>query len=251
MFKLNESSFLAYQHFQARVNHEANLYGTLDGSIIVTESELNKMTESERSGLLPFHINYFSFCTLFSKLDGRKNLTIVETGTSANAVDSTTLWDTYIQKYGGKLTTIDINPIPKLLNQHRWCINTESIVSDSVDYLCKWDPNNKIDVVYLDSWDVDWFHPKDCQIHGLKEFKSIIPCLSSQAWILIDDTPVSPEWLPFHNETYQHLYQQSLQNIKMPGKGAYVLQIIQNDLRFRVVLHQYQLLIEYNINGFN
>ena len=251
----NESSLLAYEHFQARVNREGHLFGSLDGSIIVFSGELDKVPYEIRSTLLPFHINYFTFTTLLDKLDGRKDLTIVETGTSANAVDSTTLWDSWIRKFGGNLTTIDIDPSRKLIGQSRWCSRTEAVVSDSAGYLRNWKihhPNQTIDVVYLDSWDVDWHNPTACQEHGLAEFKAIIPCLSNHAWILIDDTPKDPSWLPERGAIYHYVFT----NVHtfgdpIPGKGALVLKMIEGDLRFRVVLHQYQLLIEYKAFGFS
>ena len=252
---LNESTFLAYEHFQSRVNREGHLFGTLEGNVIVFSGELDKVPYETRSMLHPLHINYFTFSTLLDKLNGRKDLTIVETGTSANAVDSTTLWDSWIRKFGGKLTTIDIDPSRKLIGQSRWSSQTQAVVSDSANYLKNWKihhPNQTIDVVYLDSWDVDWHNPTPCQKHGLAEFEAIIPCLSNHAWILIDDTPKDPSWLPDRGAIYQYVSN----NVHtfgdpIPGKGALVLKMIEGDLRFRVVLHQYQLLIEYSAFGFS
>ena len=252
---LNDSSLLAYEHFQARVNREGHLFGSLDGSVIVFASEVEKLPYETRSMLMPFHINYFSFSTLLEQLEGKQNLTIVETGTSANAVDSTTLWDAWIRKFGGRLTTIDIDPTRKMIGQHRWSSHTEAVVSDSVDYLNKWSinhPGQSIDIVYLDSWDVDWHHPSPCQVHGLREFQAIIPHLANHAWILIDDTPKNPDWLPDRGDLYQYISEQVYRyNNPIPGKGALVLNFIEGDHRFRVVLHQYQLLIEYNSSGFS
>jgi hypothetical protein len=252
---LNESSLIAYNHFQDRVNREGHLFGSLDGSIIVFSNELDKVPYETRSMLLPFHINYFTFSTLLDQLDGRRDLTIVETGTSANLVDSTTLWDSWIRKFGGKLTTIDIDPSRKLIGQSKWCSQTESIVSDSANYLNNWNihhPRQTIDVVYLDSWDVDWYNPTACQEHGLKEFQAIIPFLSNQAWILIDDTPKDPSWLPERGLIYQYI-STNVYTFRdpIPGKGALVLKMIERDHRFRIVLHQYQLLLEYNASGFS
>ena len=249
----NDSLFLVYDHFEKRVNREGHLHATLDGSTIFLAGDPKIASFAMPSQLYPFHINYFTFGKLFEILDGKRHLQIVETGTSANAVDSTSLFDTYARTYDSRLVTIDIDPSRAIGASVRWSKETTAVTSDSVAYLRSWaeqvGPNKKMDVVYLDSWDIDWLNPEPSQSHGLAEFNSILPHLADEAYILIDDTPASPEWLPFRNATYEQVKQQVELGGQMPGKGAYVHMIIKQDPRFQVIAHQYQLLLKYTASS--
>ena len=55
------------------------------------------------------HINYEMFKFLFSNFDN-KPLNILETGSSAYGIKSSYLFLNYVKKFGGKFTTVDLNP---------------------------------------------------------------------------------------------------------------------------------------------
>lgn len=250
LLSFNKSQSLAHQHFDERVNREANLLATVDGSKILFTADVHNYFYDPL--LYPYHINYFTFNKLFELLNNKKNLVIVETGTSANATDSTSLFDSYAKYNNGEFITIDIEPSRSINSSLKWSKHTTPIVSDSVKYLKDWKlhhGNKKIDVVYLDSWDIDWLNPQASQNHGLDEFNCIIPHLADEAYILIDDTPESPKWLPFRNEEYNKISQSVSDENLMPGKGAYIPFIIKDDPRFSVILHQYQILYKYTASN--
>lgn len=242
----NETQQLALDHFNARVNHEGHIYALEDGSQIFFSRV--DVPEELQARVRPYHINNFTFGKLFELLCGKKSLNIVETGTSANAVDSSSLFDAFIRKYGGKFVTIDIDPTRAFGASERWCENTNAVTSDSAAYLKDWanrHPNQPIDVVYLDSWDIEWTAPEPSQQHGINEFNAILPHLADEAYILIDDTPATPEWLPFRGEVYEQVKRLVNQGGMMPGKGAYIKYVIQSDSRFQIIDHQYQLLLKF------
>ena len=88
------------------------------------------------------HINYEMFKFLFSNFDN-KPLNILETGSSAYGIKSSYLFLNYVKKFGGKFTTVDLNPdirneFLSFLNE-----NIEFVVSDSVEYLSSM---NKADI---------------------------------------------------------------------------------------------------------
>jgi hypothetical protein len=57
----------------------------------------------------PDHLNRQIFYLALSALAGAP-ARIIETGTSAWGTDSTRLWDSYIRKFGGSFTSVDIRP---------------------------------------------------------------------------------------------------------------------------------------------
>lgn len=174
-------------------------------------------------------------------LDGRP-ARIIETGSSAWGVNSSMLFDSYVNSFGGEFHSVDIrlNPMINLVgsctqNSHFYC-------DDSVNFL-KRIQKKDASLVYLDSWDVDWLDPMPSAIHGLNEFMVIYPYLSAGTLLLIDDTPrdinamskVHPDNIASFQE-FQNLYGFA------PGKGALVLNYLKHFSIGKLINHDYQLL---------
>ena len=88
---------------------------------------------------------------------------------------------------------------------------------------------------------MDFLIPKPSAIHHLKEYNCIKDNLHKNSIILIDDTPISPEWLDNgkNNKIYKKLKDKF--NPLMSGKGS----LVNNELEkqsFKKILHQYQFL---------
>jgi hypothetical protein len=159
---------------------------------------------------------------------GDRDATIVETGCMRLANDwgagqSTLVFCDYLNRYGGNLTSVDIN-----MNNVKFCEKaTEQyahlrtmVCEDSVKYLENHPKDNKIDLLYLDSWDYPYFELLDIygdrhkpasaleklalmtddqiaekhanlilpsQNHCVKELDAGLPLLSEKAVLLIDD----------------------------------------------------------------
>ena len=198
-------------------------------------------------GNTPDHICYRTFKRLFQELeaDGFPPLHIIETGTAAYGTASTYLFDAYVQKYGGHLWTVDINPSCSHAVKENVSPNTTVITDDSVAFLHKWvkdHPDERIDLVYLDSYDLDFANPDPAGIHGLNEFNAILPALKTGSLLLIDDTPLLTDYFL---EEYPRMYI-SMRNTYdktglCPGKGMYVMKHVEATL----LDHWYQVLYRF------
>ncbi len=171
---------------------------------------------------------------------------IVETGSSAWGTNSTLLFDAYCSSFGGHCHTVDIRLDP--LIQLRRMVTTSSSLycNDSVSFLNTLVvPNNKIDLLYLDSWDVDWADPIPSAIHGLNEYLAAIRNLRPGALVLIDDTPIdlaTIERVQPHAATSFVDFQDRFGFA--PGKGALVKRLVESTGRGTILAHEYQLLIQ-------
>jgi hypothetical protein len=184
------------------------------------------------------HVNRRAFEFTIEAL-GNNPSTIIETGTAAWGTNSTRLWDAYVRKNGGSLISVDIRPEASARLAKQLSKLTKCEISDSVVFL---ESNQHVhaDLYFLDSWDVDWANPHASAMHGLAEFEAISRDLRSGNLVLIDDTPVSTEYIPYRNHPEAKSYFESHQ--VWPGKGALVLKQIQESDEYQVLFHEYALL---------
>jgi hypothetical protein len=191
----------------------------------------------------PMHLNYLTFKELFKNMNSRNNLIILESGIASAGTQSTYLFNEYIKKYGGKFWSVDINI--NLVETHRgnMCPGTTLVYDDSVNFFKNWvKSNDYVDVVYLDSYDLDFYDPIPSATHGLNEYLSLLPVLKNKSLLLIDDTPSYPYWLDCRNQLYYDMIEYYKKNDYLPGKGQYVLNKSKNaDL----LLHNYQVLYQF------
>ena len=198
-------------------------------------------------GNTPDHLCYRTFKRLFQELEakGFPPLKIIETGTAAHGTASTYLLDAYVKKYGGHLWTVDINPACSQAVKPNVSENTTVITGDSVTFLHQWvkeHPDEQIDLVYLDSYDLDFSDPTPAGIHGLKEFNAILPALKRESLLLIDDTPIlADEFLEEQPRMYISMRNTYDKCGISPGKGMYIMKHIEATL----LDHWYQLLYRF------
>ena len=194
----------------------------------------------------PMHLNYLTFKELFKHMNNRCNLTILESGIASAGTSSTYLFNEYVKKYGGRFWSVDINKNLVEDNQSNMCNGTNLICDDSVVFFKSWvkdNPNKQADVVYLDSYDLDWNNPEPAAIHGLNEYLSILPALQLNSLLLIDDTPLNPYWLDTRGKLYNEMKEFYINKKYLPGKGQYVLNVNKNA---DILLHNYQVLYKFN-----
>ena len=194
------------------------------------------------------HINYEMFKFLFSNFDN-KPLNILETGSSAYGIKSSYLFLNYVKKFGGKFTTVDVNPdirneFLSFLNE-----NIEFVVSDSVEYLSSMNKADikELDVVYLDSYDVDLNNPEPSENHGYNEFRSIEKYLKSGCLIAIDDTPKDYSMFSNLTESSTKIYKERRKqfgNNYTPGKGAKIILNLEIFDDFKIIYHEYSLVLQ-------
>ena len=169
--------------------------------------------------------------------------TVVETGCSAHGTKSTSIWDKFVNAFGGKVTSVDLSKsYVNLANQQTSC-KTHVEHSDSLIFLAKL--KDKIDFLYLDSYDVDFLNPYVSALHHLKEFNCVKNLLKDDAVILIDDTPKSPEWLDGGSKNGLYREVKDVFNENMSGKGSLVNHFL-SQIGANKILHQYQTLWQLN-----
>jgi hypothetical protein len=172
---------------------------------------------------------------------------IVETGTSAYGTDSSRLFDSYITRFGGRFYSVDINPLASRRLTFQHSRNSHFVVSDSLIFLENFQleiTDSKIDLVYLDSWDVDWSNPNESAIHGYNEYLRIKDRLKSGSVLVIDDTPRTIDWIP---PEFFEVAQEFLKvNGVLPGKGALILKELQGSPLVKKIWHEYNLVFQLN-----
>jgi hypothetical protein len=158
-----------------------------------------------------------TFRMVFEYLDNlsNNNILIVETGTTRgdNKIEwegmSTVLFDTYLNTVkDGKILSIDISEencnIAKQLTSQKTtviCDDSVNFLGNDIENFCKIED---IDLLYLDSFDMDWDNPHPSSFHHMKEIACVFAKLKKDCLIVIDD------------------------NNNGQGKGAYVSQFLRN-----------------------
>lgn len=119
---------------------------------------------------------------------------IVETGSTCREDDygagnSTYIFGDFVERYGGKVVTIDNNP--EVIAS---CKEVTAMFSDQIEYICKdslevlKDIQVPIDLLYLDSLDVpDGEDAHECQEQNLQELKLAEHALHRGSVVLLDD----------------------------------------------------------------
>lgn len=122
---------------------------------------------------------------------------IVETGTSRHSDNrlyedggSTFMYDDFVTNHNGILVSIDIDPNKKTLCKDKVSYHTHLITEDSVKALSQIELMSiipHIDLLYLDSFDIDWNNSHPSANHHLKELVSATPKLISGSLVVVDD----------------------------------------------------------------
>lgn len=136
-----------------------------------------------------------TFRKMFEHLLSQKeyNFTIVETGTVRMQSNfngdgcSTVIFDNFVQVYGGTVYTVDINPDACALARKLTSNNTIVSINDSVSFLARFQEPEKIDLLYLDSFDFDSNNPHPSAFHHIKELTTVWAKLKVGCLIVVDD----------------------------------------------------------------
>lgn len=190
----------------------------------------------------PDHQNRQGLFLALSALSG-KPAVIVETGTSASGTDSSRLFDAYVRSFGGAFYSVDIDAYPSHRLRFAKSSRTNFHVMDSVEYLknfFKISGEKFMDLVYLDSWDVDWSNPTASAEHGKRELIAIRPYLRSGTIVVVDDTPATMNWIPSSDQSVAAKFK--LEYGVLPGKGAFHDNALKG-IDFTIIHHGYNLVM--------
>jgi hypothetical protein len=219
-------------------------FNTLSGNLTYDENTDTYEMFSNKLGIKKHHLNYLTFKKLFKEMEGIKNPCILESGIASAGTNSTYLFNEYVKKYGGFFWSVDINQNLVDLHKGNMCPATQLISSDSVTFFKNWCNSHDVaNVIYLDSYDVDWYNPLPSGNHGLSEYKSLMPVIKKDTLLLIDDTPINPYWLDTRNKLYSDMCDYYINNNNtLPGKGMFILNEITNADK---LIHNYQVLYKF------
>lgn len=214
-------------------------YRRWNGFIPETPDDLVSM--HFRTWSVPAHINEWGLRLAIRELGGRPAF-IVETGTSAWGTDSTRLWDGYVRRWGGGFWTVDLARERSERLKGQVGDSTRMVIDDSVEFIERWvtdSPGRRLDLAYLDSWDVNWATPDAAALHGLREWRAIQPAVHPGTVVVIDDTPSSIDHIPvqFHKEAQRWVAEKGA----LPGKGSLVLTQSDFTENWQVLHHDYNL----------
>jgi hypothetical protein len=138
-----------------------------------------------------------TFAFALEHISSRGPVNIVETGCLRMPGNwsgdgcSSALFASFIQAFGGTLTSIDIDPAACAecrRQTERYSVDNEVIEGDSIIALTEIaSSGGKIDLLYLDSYDFDASSPQGSQGHSLAEAQAAQDAVVDDGVILIDD----------------------------------------------------------------
>jgi hypothetical protein len=192
----------------------------------------------------PRHICRPTLSFALRRLMGRPS-TIIETGSAAWGTKSSLLFDSYVNSFGGEFASVDTRVEPLWTLSRQCSPSARLFCDDSVSFLRKHFSGKKIDLCYLDSWDLDLSDPMPAAIHGLQEFFCVLPSLRTHGGLLlVDDTPRYPSY--FGSQSEKH-WGQSLERFGVPpGKGSLIVDYIDKHKLATLLCHEYQVLYEFS-----
>ena len=109
---------------------------------------------------------------------------------------STLIFDNYIQYRGknSKIFSVDINELNVSICKNIVSEYAHVECSDSIKFISNFNKlikDNKLSLLYLDSFDVNWDYPLESSAHHLKELTASIPYISEETLVVVDDAPLS------------------------------------------------------------
>jgi hypothetical protein len=194
----------------------------------------------------PDHINFFTLLEAVTQLGGRPGW-ILETGSSAWGTDSSRLFDSYVSTFGGGFWSVDLRLQPMLKLRSGLSQSTTLYCDDSVRFLQRWlrqHGSGALDLVYLDSLDLDISDPVPSAVHGLREFFAIRPALKDGGLLLVDDTPASVELLPEPVQAAARDFEARYGIV--PGKGMFIELYLAGRADVVKLRHHYQTLYRFS-----
>ena len=125
---------------------------------------------------------------------------IIETGSVRQAGNwqgdgqSTVLWGDFASQFDAEVHTVDLDPAPagRILEDLGLDEMVQVHAGDSVRFLHDFAiraPQRHIDLLYLDSYDLDINNPYPSALHHLMELAAARPCLGPGSIVAIDDNP--------------------------------------------------------------
>jgi predicted O-methyltransferase YrrM len=105
---------------------------------------------------------------------------------------STVLWGDFASRFDAEVHTVDLDPLParRILEDLGMGEMVQAHEGDSVRFLHDFavrEPRRQIDLLYLDSYDLDIKNPYPSALHHIMELAAARPCLGPGSIVAIDD----------------------------------------------------------------
>lgn len=168
------------------------------------------------------------------KLEGPIN--IIETGASHQWHDGMmgVLFAKIAQRTGGQMWIVDIDPqVIENSKQAFALLGLDFVqfhVGDSVEFLQNF--NEQVDLIHLDSWDLNLLDPFPSALHGWREFEAIKDKVGSDCVIIVDDNYLEGTWVDWNvSVNGRYTGQRKRVDIIHPcvGKGTHIWWWAQQD----------------------
>ena len=133
------------------------------------------------------------FDRLFVRLEAKAPCTIIETGCVRQDgwIDgrATVLFDRFVQICGGRVISVDNDGAKCRYARTQVSGQTTIFDDDSVSFLFRYAREHpaSVDLLYLDSYDVDWNDPHPSAMHHFKELCAAMPALKPGSLVVVDD----------------------------------------------------------------
>lgn len=148
---------------------------------------------------------------------------IVETGCArkddwSQDGQSTLLFDRFVNHWDGAVRTVDIEQKACAYLRERVSAKVSVTCGDSVAYLRSLQQGEPLDIdlLYLDSYDLDWRNPHPAALHHLHELCAVMPLLASGTLVMVDDTARSQAFITLKGR------EMIVHDFGVAGKGGYV-----------------------------
>lgn len=176
-------------------------------------------------------LRHKTFRTMFEYLDRfERPVTIVETGCTRKGGDwegdgqSSVLFDRYVSLRDADSAVLSVDVSPDSVTEARKLVSSRVQVTqdDGVRFLAQLSQRflaegKTIDLLYLDSFDVDWVYWQKSAAHHIKELCAAMRVLRKDSLVVVDDCPLEGLFVP--NELQQiNFTRQPL----VGGKGRFV-----------------------------
>jgi len=127
---------------------------------------------------------------IFERLNDKKDALIVETGCIRQKDNwewdgqSTLVWDAYVNFNGGRVFSVDLDPVAVTLARGSVSDKTTVTLGDSIKFLWDFPEKDQIDLIYFDTLDA---HLPESPKHHLFEFIQVWSSLKKGCIIAVDD----------------------------------------------------------------
>ncbi|MBI1943063.1 MAG: hypothetical protein HYS35_05295 [Betaproteobacteria bacterium] len=131
---------------------------------------------------------------------------------------STLLFDRFVNHWDGAVRTVDIDPLACERLRARVSGKVTISCGDSVAYLRSLLGNEElhVDLLYLDSYDLDWRNPHPAALHHLHELCAVMPLLAGGTLVMVDDTARNQAFITLKGR------EMVVHDFGVAGKGGYV-----------------------------